>query len=335
MHGESEMSSPPLLADAARARLLHQLAALERAGVAPLQALDALQGEAHLRKRLLRTRGWLQSGRSLAAAGRLGGVFSAVEAAVIGAAVQAGSPAEALRKLGDRASSAARRSAQVRARLLLPAAVGLIALVVMPLPALVAGSLGPLRYLAGIALPVAAVMALVALGRELRRREAAAAQWPGRELAEVLLLRLPVFGDLIARIQVQRFIDHLGLLLDAGLPAVEAVRAAAGTLQMQRVRGDFESVLPALSAGASLQQAAEHWSLVDDARLPGLIAAGEGSGRLPELLQRYAREEAAAIESRVDSLATWLPRLVYAALALWLAVSLIGGFAALIATRID
>jgi general secretion pathway protein F len=329
------MSSPPLLADAARARLLQQLSALERAGVAPLQALDALQGEGHLRERLLRTRGWLQHGHSLSAAGRLGGLFSEVEAAVIGAATQAGTPAEALRKLGDRASAAARRGAQVRARLLLPAAVGLIALVVMPLPVLVAGSLSPVRYLAGVALPVAAVMALVALGRELRRRDAAAAQWPGRELAEVLLLRLPVFGDLIARTQVQRFVDHMGVLLGAGLPAVEAVRVAAGTLQMLRVREDFESVLPALSAGASLQQAAEHWSLVDDSRLPGLIAAGEGSGRLPELLQRYASEEAAAIEARVESLATWLPRLVYAALALWLAASLIGGFSALLERRID
>lgn len=329
------MRTPPLLADAVRARLLHQMAALERAGVPPLQALDALEGEAALRERLQRARSLLRGGHSLSAAGRLGGLFSAVEAAVVAASTQAGSPEHALRKLGDRASTAARRSAQVRARLLLPGAVAFIALVVMPLPSLVAGSLDPLRYLAGIVLPVAALLALVRLWRELRRREAAAAAGAGRERVEVMLLRLPLFGALLARIQTQRFFDHLGLLLEAGLPAAEAVRVAANTLQVMRIREDFESVLPALSAGCSLRDAAESWSFADDSRLPGLIAAGEGSGRLPELLQRYAAEEGAAIESRIESIATWLPRLLYAGLALWLAFSLIGSFSALIERRID
>lgn len=313
-----------------RARLHLQLATLERAGIPPQQALDALDLPGEARARVLRAKGFLVQGQSLASAGRLSGLFTPMEAAVVAAAAQGGSPAEAHRRLAEQAGQRDVHAKRMRARLLLPAAVALAALLILPLPTLVAGTLGIGTYQLRVVLTVAAVVGAVALGRELLRRQAAAEDWPGRAPLESLLLTLPVVGSLLARVQVQRFVEYLGLLLDCGLPAAEAVQHAASTLRVQCIRVDFEDSVPALQAGRSLHEVARGWRYVADPVLAGMIASGEGSGRVPELLTRYAAGESEALASRIDSLATWLPRVVYLLLAVLLAWQLIGGFAALI-----
>ncbi len=318
------------LAAALRSRLHLQLAALERAGVPPRQALQALECGGEAKARITRARQLLEAGQGWAIAGRVAGLFTVMEAAVIAAAAEGGSPARAHQRLGEQAAFEDRQLKRMRGRLLLPAFVAFAALVILPLPALVAGSLGPGIYLLRLLLIVGGVLGLLALGRELLRRQAAAEDWPGRAVMESLALGLPVFGSLLARQQVQRFIEYLALLLDCGLPAAEAVRHAASTLRLQCIRVDFEDSVPALQGGHSLQAVAGGWRFVADPTLVGMIGTGEGSGRLPELLARYAKAEADALDSRIDSLATWLPRLVYLLLAVLLAWQLIGGFAALI-----
>ena len=56
-----------------------------------------------------------------------------------------------------------------------------------------------------------------------------------------------------------------------------------------------------------------------------MIATGEGSGTLPDLLARYAQGEGQLVSERQEMLATWIPRIVYGALLLWMAMGLIGG----------
>jgi general secretion pathway protein F len=318
------------LAAAVRSRLHLQLAALERAGVPPRQALQALECGGEAKARVTRARQLLEAGQAWAIAGRLSGLFTVMEAAVIAAAAEGGSPARAHQRLGEQAALQDRQLKRMRGRLLLPAFVAFAALVILPLPALVAGSLGPGTYLLRLLLIVGGVLGLLVLGRELLRRQAAAEDWPGRAVLESLALGLPVLGPLLARQQVQRFVEYLALLLDCGLPAADAARHAASTLRLQCIRSDFEASVPALQAGHSLQAVAGGWRFVADPTLIGMIGTGEGSGRLPELLARYAKAEADALDSRIDSLATWLPRLVYLLLALLLAWQLIGGFGALI-----
>lgn len=318
------------LAAAVRSRLHLQLAALERAGVPPRQALQALECGGEAKARVTRARQLLEAGQAWAIAGRLSGLFTVMEAAVIAAAAEGGSPARAHQRLGEQAALQDRQLKRMRGRLLLPAFVAFAALVILPLPALVAGSLGPGTYLLRLLLIVGGVLGLLVLGRELLRRQAAAEDWPGRAVLESLALGLPVFGPLLTRQQVQRFVEYLALLLDCGLPAADAARHAASTLRLQCIRSDFEASVPALQAGHSLQAVAGGWRFVADPTLLGMIGTGEGSGRLPELLARYAKAEADALDSRIDSLATWLPRLVYLLLALLLAWQLIGGFGALI-----
>src|SRR5690242_11672007 len=74
-------------------------------------------------------------GIDAARAGERSGLFTRMEARLVGAALNAGSPARTYQRLAEYYAMRARQAALIKARLSLPAAVLGIALVVQPLPA--------------------------------------------------------------------------------------------------------------------------------------------------------------------------------------------------------
>jgi general secretion pathway protein F len=101
------------------------------------------------------------------------------------------------------------------------------------------------------------------------------------------------------------------------------------------IRNEYAQLLPRMQAGASLSTASAALRYPGSRQLLGMISSGEGSGKLPELLERHARSEADWINGQQQQLATWLPRLVYAMLLIWLAYGAIGGFQALVHRPIE
>ncbi|WP_164521547.1 type II secretion system F family protein [Iodobacter ciconiae] len=68
-------------------------------------------------------RKWLGRGKDVAAAGRMAGLFSDLEADLLHAALSAGSPALTYFRLAERYTLKARLSRQMRSKLLLPIVV--------------------------------------------------------------------------------------------------------------------------------------------------------------------------------------------------------------------
>ena len=310
-----------------RAELFNHLAAMEQAGVPATRAFATLHLPAAFQPRLLRMQRHLAQGRDLASAGALSELFSAFEVSLLRAAQQAGSPAPLYRRLAENYARREQARRQVRARLLLPAAVLLLALLVQPLPALVSGSLGIAGYLWGVLQPLLLVAVPVIALRALLVR----LQQPGtgapRDMA-YLLRSLPLFGQAYLRRNVHDFFDSLALLLTAGVPMLEALPHACATLGDSWLRTQFERLAPAIAAGQSLGQALR--ALPDfpgRSRVVALVLTGEGSGTLDEMLRVHAGHERQALADFHAQLATWLPRLAYLLVALWLAYSLLSGAA--------
>ncbi|MDX5372118.1 MAG: type II secretion system F family protein, partial [Pseudomonadaceae bacterium] len=138
---------------AGRAPLLPAGAALAGAGGHLRAAVVGWRGGAAAQGRVARLLEWLQEGRELAAAGCLAGVFTPLEGSLVRAAQSAGSPAGMFERLAERHARRAEQGAALRARLLLPGGVLLLALLIQPLPALVGGSLGAGAYLWGVLQP--------------------------------------------------------------------------------------------------------------------------------------------------------------------------------------
>lgn len=307
-----------------RAELFNHLAAMEQAGVPAERSFASLQLPAAFEPRLERMRRHLSQGRDLASAGALAELFTPLEVSLLQAAQTAGSPAPVYRRLAEGYAVRERERKQVRARLLMPAAVLLLALFIQPLPAFIEGSLGIAGYVWAVLAPLLLVAALVFGVRWLLARLEQPAR--GGDGAGRLLRALPLLGPAYLRRNARDFFDSLGLLLGAGVPMLEALPRACSTLSNADLRAQFERLAPAIAAGQSLGPALR--ALADfpgKAKVVALVTTGEGSGTLAEMLLTHARHESQALADFQEQLATWLPRLGYLLVALWIAYSLLTG----------
>ncbi|MFV3093033.1 type II secretion system F family protein [Pseudomonas sp. GW6] len=310
-----------------RADLFAHLGAMERAGVPIDRALASVDIGTRHEAAVKRLRQMVGAGRDLASSGQLSGVFTPLESGLIRAAQEAGALAHVYEQLAQRYDEQARHAAELKSRLLLPAGVLLLALAVKPLPSLVAGSLSGAGYLAAVLLPVLWLAALLFGARAMWRRWQ---QWRSDQPGPLddLLLALPILGSLQLRADIRNFCDSLGLLLEAGMPVLDALPRACNAVTNARLRRDFANLAPRVAAGQSLVRAFDGLSFHGKAMLIGVLNTGEATGRPGEALLRFARLQAQQLAASQQMLASWAPRLFYLAVAGWMAYGLLtgGGF---------
>lgn len=310
-----------------RARLFEHLAAMEQAGVPITQALASLTLGARHAARLQRLRQHVNSGRDLATSGQLSGVFTPLEVTLLKAAQDAGNLAHMQAQLAQRYAAQHRQMQALKSRLLLPAGVLLLALLVKPLPELVGGTLSLPGYLVSVLLPLvtlfAAWLMLRGAWRRWQLRRARQAGW-----LDDLLLALPLLGRLQGRAELRNFCDSLGLLLEAGVPVLDALPRACDALGNARLRREFASAAAHVAAGQSLARAFGGLSFTGRPMLIALLNSAEAIGRPGQALLRFAQSQGEQLAASQQAMATWLPRLAYLAVAAWMAYGLLtgGGF---------
>ncbi len=110
------------------------------------------------------------------------------------------------------------------------------------------------------------------------------------------IMRIPFFGSLLRRIQVGLFCRNLGILVESQVPLLDALKIVSGTVTNSIFANELNAAAQQIKEGASLRE-----SLKESVILPqmarGMIAAGESTDRLAELLIKAAE----ILESEVDS----------------------------------
>jgi general secretion pathway protein F len=312
-----------------RAELYMQLAQMEMAGLPFDKAFALLELAAPAKLRLEATKKLTARGIDPAKAGERSGLFTRLEARLIQAALNAGSPAAMYRRLGDFYTRRAMQIATMKSRLVMPAFVLLLALCIQPLPALIGGSIGAGGYLLQVLRPVLVLAALFYTGRWLWNHLLAESAVSSRE---PLLLRVPLFGALTVRSNLRDFFESLALMLEAGVSMLDALPVALDTLQVGAMRREFAGIAPRIENGAALAGAMSGMAYLTRAnngdRLIEFIRTGEASGTLPEMLMRHTAMETASINDFLQQLAEWTPRLFYGLIVVWMAYGLLtgGGF---------
>jgi general secretion pathway protein F len=308
-----------------RADLYVQLAALEQAGLPTNKAFDMLDLPKVAQPRVAKMRAALARRMPIAAAGRHSGLFTELDATLIRAATEAGSPAVTYRRLADYYAQRALQVAAIKARLTLPLFVMVAGLFIQPLPALLNHAISPGGYFLRSVGSLCGLIVVGALAMLLRDRLQGAPRTLSRMRIERILLRLPVFGAMHLRRNVRDFVESLALLLEAGVPILDALPKATDTMQNSIVRAEFERIRPAIERGATLTQAMSSITFITNSQAIGLIHTGETSGTLPDMLFHYARAETHAINQFSAQMALWIPRLVYAVIAVWIAYGILNG----------
>jgi general secretion pathway protein F len=297
-----------------RADLFLQLSRMERAGIGydRAAAIMALQPPAATRVKAFQA--LAARGIDAAKAGEQSGLFTKLESRLVRAALHAGSPAPTYERLAEYHTQRAMQWTTIKSRLALPAFVLGIALFVQPLPALITGAIGLAGYAWQVIMPALVVVALAVALRWL-------AMHGGR--------RVPIYGPIFVRTNFRDFFESLALMLEAGVPMLEALPAAIDTATDDEIRRELSRVRRGVENRETFAGALAGVSYLQGSPVLALAHTGEQSGTLPEMLARYAAMETQAIMNFYEQVAAWLPRVVYLLVSLKIAAGILssGGVA--------
>lgn len=303
------------ISDADRAMVFRQLGTMVRAGIAVADALRLVARQAtkgRLERILLGVHGRVVEGKSLGASiGDLPHIFPEIYSATVAAGERTGQLVEAL----DRLAEYAERRQQLRQKTLMALLYPVLLTIVATLA--VAGLLGyvvpevvqvfvsigqELPWLTrtlivvstflqhwGVWLFVAGIMVVIGLRYLLRSREL-------RAKAHRALLQLPLVSRVVRGMNAARFLGTLGMLTASAVPMLEALRIAATVVSNLPMRSIVEEAARKVREGSSLRAALERDGLFPPIAIQ-LIASGEASGELDQMLARAADTQEREMET--------------------------------------
>lgn len=123
------------------------------------------------------------------------------------------------------------------------------------------------------------------------------------------LLRLPVIGPIMLTINAARFARTLGILSRAGVPMLNAMQAAAELISPLPMRYAVIEATSKVREGQPIHRSLEKTGYFSPLFIH-LLASGEASGNLEDLLQRVADQQDSDVESKLKTMLTLFEPLI-------------------------
>lgn len=295
------------------ATLLHAGLPLDRA----LEILVALSENEKVRRLLIAVRDDVRGGAALSSAlEEQKGVFSRFYINMVRAGEAGGALGPVLMRITEFMERSKALKETVKSALIYPAILVLVAVSsVMLLLVFVVPQFTVMFEQSGKTLPVATqiviaagdfvrqdwwmlllgVGAVVALMRQQMRNPVSRFRWDG------WFLRMPLAGDLVAKIEVARFTRSLGTLLGNGVTLLNALFIIKETLGNRVMAQGLDGVATQLKEGLGLGKPMMETGLFPKLAVH-MVMVGEETGRLEEMLLRVADVYDGEVQSTVKRL---------------------------------
>jgi type IV pilus assembly protein PilC len=244
---------------------------------------------------------------NLVAAGEVGGILDTI-----------------LRRLATFIEKAEKLKSQVKGALTYPAVVVSIAIIViavilvfvipvfedmfksfgsaLPVPTQVVVDMS--RFLKGNIHWVILALGALVYGLKRYRRTTS-----GKKQIDTLLLKLPVFGDLLKKSAVARFTRTLGTMIGSGVPILDALEIVARTAGNVVIEEIIYEVRSSIAEGQTIAE-----PLSENDVFPGMviqmISVGEATGALDSMLEKIADFYDDEVDAAVAALTSMLEPLL-------------------------
>ncbi|HYW03096.1 MAG TPA: type II secretion system inner membrane protein GspF [Gammaproteobacteria bacterium] len=302
------------------ALITRQLATLVRAALPLEEALLAVSQQtdrARLKSMVLAIRSRVMEGHPLATGlAQFPRVFPEIYLATVQAGEQSGHLEEVLDRLADYTESRQQMHQQALLVLIYPAALFIVAMgVALGLVTYVIPTVAQVFQHHNQTLPLLTRM-LIALSAFLR------VGWPYLLVAVIagsiglyfllqrpgprrryhrMLLRAPLLSRLVAGLNAARFARTLSILAGSGVPVLEALRIAGQVVSNIPMREAVDDATRRVREGSAISKALGNSRLFPPMTIH-LIASGETSGRLEEMLDRAARNQEQEMQALIETL---------------------------------
>ena len=325
--------------------LSRELAIMMETGVPIMEALEALQQHAEdkmMREALAQTHAELTQGKTIAQAmATQPHVFPAVYVSMIRTAETGGSLDETLDQAAEYLESSLEMRRKVSGALTYPAVLMVVAIgVLIFMMTYLLPRFGPLFEHMGADIPTSTRILLatsaflqqhwwtipLTLGTGTWSFRTFARTPFGRYVLTRLIHRIPVIGDVVKKVALSRILRALGTLSGAGVSLLLALEMAGQTAQDVLFEAALAQVRQDVEHGISISEA-----VVKTGAFPPIVcqmmAVGEKSGRLSDVLIRVAKFFERDVDARLKTLAAVIEPFMIVFLGLvigFIAISVIG-----------
>ncbi|HPQ70004.1 MAG TPA: type II secretion system inner membrane protein GspF [bacterium] len=123
----------------------------------------------------------------------------------------------------------------------------------------------------------------------------------GRELSDRFLLKLPIYGKLLLKIAVARFVRTLGTLLKSGVPIMSALEIVKNVVNNKVLEKAIENARENVKEGEAIAKPLERSGIFPPVVIH-MIHVGESTGELENMLFRVADAYEVEVESTINGL---------------------------------
>ncbi len=123
----------------------------------------------------------------------------------------------------------------------------------------------------------------------------------GREIADKMILKVPVFGDLLRKVAVAKFTRTMGTMLASGVAILEALDIVAKTAGNKTVEKAVYNVRKGISEGRTMADPLAQ-SGVFPSMVCQMISVGESTGALDAMLEKIADFYDEEVDQAVENL---------------------------------
>ncbi len=124
-----------------------------------------------------------------------------------------------------------------------------------------------------------------------------------------LLLRVPVFGKLIKKVNITRFARTLGSLLSSGVNVQDALQIVANSTNNLIFKEAIEKTLQKVQNGSTIAENLKNYP-VFPALVPQMISVGEETGSLDEILKKIAAFYDREVDNMTNNLTVLLEPMI-------------------------
>jgi type II secretory pathway component PulF len=255
--------------------------------------------------------------------------FAAVDRYCVGITERSGALDAGLLSLSNYYDSLSEARRKLIVGSLYPAFLLTAAVFVIPLPTLVIGKM----TVAGYLWQTAGLLARLAAGGwivwQLLRLSFAL---PGLNVVIDRVVRaLPVLGRLRFDYALSQWLGSIRLMLAAGIGVLQALEYASASSPSPLIAAAYKKATPLIGSELDVSQAlAMTGEFPDD--LIQLWATGEKSGRMDEMLERLAKLYEERWRNSLELTITWLPRITYFLVMLFVAWQIVSLYTAYLNT---
>ncbi len=143
----------------------------------------------------------------------------------------------------------------------------------------------------------------------------------GRALLNEVLLKVPVLGDLVKKIYVARFAESTSVLIKGGVPVAQSIEIAGHSVGSLAYADVLRKLSDGIRAGEFLSKLLASEPYYFPPLVSQMVAIGESTGRLDELLSRVSAFYTREVNSLLDNLIELIQPIL---------IAIIGGLIALL-----